>query len=132
VLDYSLDVMADSILARWFAPGFAERHPAVYQGYLNMLRRTSQDGYLGMCAALRDADFTLRAPGILVPALVLTGADDISSPPASGRTLAAALTNARFEMIPESGHLSCIEQPEIVGLQIETFLGENGYGKREI
>ncbi|NJM40361.1 MAG: alpha/beta fold hydrolase [Anaerolineae bacterium] len=38
--------IAESVLARWVTPAFAQTHPATYRGYLNMLLNTSASSIL--------------------------------------------------------------------------------------
>ncbi|MGF1503776.1 MAG: 3-oxoadipate enol-lactonase [Chloroflexi bacterium] len=114
--------MASEILPRWFAPGFAEAHPAEYHGYLNMLARMPLEGYIGTCAALRDADLRESVPGITARTLVLCGAQDEATPPDEVQTVADAIPQARFELIEGAGHLPCIEAPEAFSQAIAGFL----------
>jgi len=65
-----------------------------------------------------------RLGEIKVPSLVLAGEEDRAQPPARSRALAAALPNAELVMIPEAGHLSALEQPEVVTAVIRDFLVE--------
>jgi 3-oxoadipate enol-lactonase len=117
-----LSTIAETIVPRWFAGAFAEQQPSAYRGSINMLSRTSPDGYIAMCGALREADFTHRAAAITVPTLVMTGEHDVSAPPPAARALAVALPNARFETIADAGHMTCIEQPIVVAQYIASFL----------
>ena len=79
---------------------------------------------MASCAALRDSDLTERVGSIQAECLVLTGQEDKATPPEQGHTLAEALPNARFEIIEGSGHLSCVEQPDLLAQEIEVFLEE--------
>ena len=54
---------------------------AELDGYCNMLIRQAVAGYLGTCAAIRDADFTEAARRIAVPTLCVVGDQDGSTPP---------------------------------------------------
>ncbi|MGH7047437.1 MAG: alpha/beta fold hydrolase [Stellaceae bacterium] len=58
---------------------------------------------------------------VRVPALLLWGENDGIVAPDYGRKLCAALPNARFETIAQSGHYPQIEQPEAVAAAIERF-----------
>jgi pimeloyl-ACP methyl ester carboxylesterase len=46
--------------------------------------------------------------------LVAVGADDVSQEPFKSEALAAAIGNAKLEIVPDSGHSSTIEQPEVL------------------
>ena len=117
-----LEGMADRILARWFAPGFAAREPALHRGCRNRLVRTPIEGYLATCAALRDADLRDTAAAIPTPALVISGECDIAAPPERGRELAGLLPTATFAMIPGVGHLPPLENPAAVLGLLTPFL----------
>lgn len=127
VQEHGLPEMAEVILARWFAPSFAQERPADYRGYCNMLARTSTEGYVATCAALRDADLRESVSAIQAKTLVLCGAEDPSTPPATVQRLAGRLPNAQFDVIPGAAHLPCSEQPEATAARINRFLQENGY-----
>lgn len=61
---------------------------------------------------LRDPKLRRRLTRVRIPTLCLWGEHDRIVPPDYGRAYAQALPNARFELIPEAGHLPRIEQPE--------------------
>lgn len=114
--------MVGAILPRWFAPAFADQHPAAYQGYGHMLARTPLDGYTGTCEAIRDADLTDASHTIQTRTLVLCGEQDASTPPDFIREATSHIPDVRFELVPDAGHLPCVEQPDIFFAEINTFL----------
>jgi 3-oxoadipate enol-lactonase len=118
---------ASQIIPLWFSEAFVASEAASHRGYLNMMARTPDEGYVASCMALRDGDLTEHVGAIEPPALVLTGELDAATPPELGRGLAAALPNARFELIAGAGHLPCVEQPDLVARLIRAFLQEQGY-----
>jgi 3-oxoadipate enol-lactonase len=111
-------------MERWFSAAFRRERAAEVRGYANMLRRTSVDGYVGTCIALRDADLTREVSAITQPTLVLCGDQDIATPPELGRALSEAIPGARFSLIPQAAHLSSIEQPEVMANLLTTFFTE--------
>ena len=114
--------LADSILARWFAPDFAARCPTQFQGVHTLFTRNSVIGYTAACAALREADLRVDVPHIKVPALVLCGAQDAATPPEVVQELAASLPNASFALLPGAGHTPPIEQPQGMADEVNSFL----------
>ena len=114
--------LADSILARWFASDFAAGYPTQFQGLRTLFTRNSVAGYTAACAALRDADLRAEVSQIIVPALVLCGAQDAATPPEVVQELAGSLPNADFAILPGAGHTPPIEQPQIMADQINAFL----------
>ena len=121
VKEYGLSKLAGPSMERWFAAAFRQNRNVEMQGYANMLLRIPRDGYLGACYALRDADLTRATPKINKPTLVLCGDQDIATPPDLGRELAQTIPNARFALIEEAAHLTCIEQPEAMAHQMMEF-----------
>jgi pimeloyl-ACP methyl ester carboxylesterase len=59
---------------------------------------------------------------INVPTLLLWGASDRVVTPDYGRTYAALIPGARFEMIEAAGHHPEIEQPEVFAARVAAFL----------
>ena len=114
-----LEAYAEPILSRWFTPSLSTSD---WRGYHNMLSRTPAEGYIGTCAAIRDADFRDVAKGVQTPALVITGAQDTSTPPELGQALAETLPHGSFELIEGAGHFPCIEQPDKLISLVQTFL----------
>jgi 3-oxoadipate enol-lactonase len=82
--------------------------------------------YETMVAALRGmrdrADRTALLGTITVPTLVVGGAEDRLMPEADMRALGAAIPGAQTIILPGSGHLPPIEQPEAMTGALEEFL----------
>ena len=53
-----------------------------------------------------------RLGALTMPTLILWGEKDALAPVAVGQALAAALPQARFEVLPECGHLPTLEKPQ--------------------
>jgi 3-oxoadipate enol-lactonase len=121
-----IDSIAEAVLERWFSRALRESDPDALAGWRHMLTRTPPDGYLGTCAAIRDADFTEAAKKIAVPALCIVGAEDGATPPALMRETANLIPGCGYEVIEGAGHLPCIERPEAVATLIERFAREHG------
>ncbi|MEZ5863779.1 MAG: 3-oxoadipate enol-lactonase [Geminicoccaceae bacterium] len=120
--------MADAILERWFTADYRSDHPAELAIWRNMLTRTPVEGYLGCCAAIRDADLTEGTRRIAVPTLCIAGAHDLGTPPAVVEELAGLIAGARFMVVPDAGHLPFIEQPALVTEAVLAFAREHGLG----
>jgi 3-oxoadipate enol-lactonase len=103
--------MADAIMERWFTPAYRSPEIPDYTGYLAMLTRTPAAGYAGTCAALRDADLTESTRALKLPALLIVGDKDGSTPPDLVRSTADLIEGSRFEIIADAGHIPCVEKP---------------------
>lgn len=119
-----VDSLVQMTMERWFSAGFRTRCPADVRGYSLMLRQASADGYIGICAALRDTDFRLAVRQIRQPTLVLCGAEDIATPPELGRELAGLIPAAQFSLVEKAAHLPGIEQPNAVVERMMQFFQE--------
>jgi 3-oxoadipate enol-lactonase len=119
-----VDSLVQMTMERWFSAGFRARCPADVRGYSLMLRQSSADGYLGVCAALRDTDLRVAVGRIKQPILVLCGAEDIATPPDLGRELAGLIPGAQFSLIDKAAHLPGIEQPDAVAERMMKFFQE--------
>src|SRR5579862_5885884 len=63
--------------------------------------------------------------GVRAPALIVWGDDDKVVPRSAGELYAAALPNARFEVVRACGHFAEMEQPETLARLIGNFIAEN-------
>ena len=116
--------LAGVTMERWFSERFREKHPADVRGYRSMLLQTSVKGYIGTCAALRDANFRADVPRLKLPTLVLCGSADMATPPELGEELAGLIPKAQFSLIAGAAHLPCVEQPERMAERMRQFLRE--------
>jgi pimeloyl-ACP methyl ester carboxylesterase len=85
------------------------------------------EGYIGTCAALRDADLRDDVQQIKVPAQALCGAEDMATTPEQVRGLADSLPDAQLQLIDGAGHTPSVEQPTAVADAIMQFLKERQY-----
>jgi 3-oxoadipate enol-lactonase len=119
--------IADAILTRWFTPDFHRERAAELAGWRNMLSRTPVEGYLGCCAAIRDADLTATARAVAVPTLCMVGDADGSTPPELVAELASLVPGARLVTIAGAGHVPCVERPEAVAEAMLGFFEETRF-----
>ena len=75
--------IADAVLGRWFTPSFAQAHPEVIERMRAQLARTPREGYAGCCEAIAAMDLTGDLPSITAPTLVMSAAEDPSTPPST-------------------------------------------------
>jgi pimeloyl-ACP methyl ester carboxylesterase len=72
--------------------------------------------------AVERFDGTALAASVRTPTLVVSGADDLLTPPAVGAALAAAIPGAEKVVLPSTGHLSMLEQPDAFFAGLSAFL----------
>jgi 3-oxoadipate enol-lactonase len=124
---HGLASIADATMPRWFSSDFRSRFPDDVSRYRQVLERTTPAGYVGTCAAIRDADAEAIASGVHCPTLVLCGSEDAATPPETNEALARALRNARFARIDGAAHLPCVESPAVVAGHIAAFVMERAH-----
>ncbi|HZZ51843.1 MAG TPA: 3-oxoadipate enol-lactonase [Pseudonocardia sp.] len=101
---------AEGTVERWYTPAWAQANPKWVERTKEMIRDTSDVGYLGCCQAIRDWDHTHRLEAITAPTLVIAGTADPSTPPdPHGDTLAEHIPDVRYEKV-QAAHLLSIEQ----------------------
>jgi len=105
--------IAEVSASRWFTERFLKDRPETVEAHMRHLRQMVPRAYSDACLALAGFDGRRVADSIAAPTLVLAGEDDVATPPAGGRELASAIRNAELRLIPESGHLCSVEQPEM-------------------
>lgn len=125
VRNHGLEKIAEQVVSGWVTPAFRDDHPAAFQGYVNMLGRTSAAGYIGTCAALRDGDLRDQAARVSTNTLILCGSEDRSTPPTLSEELASLIQGSRLELFQRAAHLPCLEQPRATAQAIKTFLEEH-------
>jgi len=116
-----LAAIADSVLARWFTPGFAASHPDVVARIRQTLVTTPPSGYIACCEALREADLRNEIAAIKSPVLVVTGTHDLSTPPALGEFVRTRVEGAQLVELP-CAHISNVEQADAFNRAMLDFL----------
>ncbi|MEM7269758.1 MAG: 3-oxoadipate enol-lactonase [Pseudomonadota bacterium] len=121
-----IGALADAILERWFTKEFREDAPE-FPMWSNMLTRTTLDGYVGSCTAIRDTDLKESTSRLRIPAIAICGDQDGSTPPDLVRETVDLIPGGAFHLIRGAGHLPCIEQPQVTADIIGTFLKDIGH-----
>ena len=73
-------------------------------------------------AMMERGDSTPLLAKIDLPALIVHGAEDTLIPPAEAEGMHRAIRNSQLELIPRSGHLPNIEQPDLFSAVLSEFL----------
>jgi 3-oxoadipate enol-lactonase len=118
----SPEVVADTVVGRWFTPAFAAANPALVAGYREMIASTDGEGYASCCEAISTLDLRAGLPAVTAPTLVIAGAQDPSIPAEHGRAIAEAVPHARFEVLDPAAHLASVERAPYVTQLIEDHL----------
>jgi len=113
-------------MARQWASGMV--HPQVvgsplFEAVLDMLERSNPQQFAAQIEALLNRpDAAPVLPKITCPTLVLTGREDVWSPPEQHAAIAAAIPGATLCVLERCGHMSSMEQPEAVSQALRNWL----------
>jgi 3-oxoadipate enol-lactonase len=106
-----MSAVADLAMERWFTPAFRQRAPETVRAFRAMVQNCPADGYLGCCAALRDADLRDEVSAITAPALLIASSADTATPVEGLEFLRERMTASQMVTL-ESAHLSNVERAE--------------------
>ena len=112
--------VADTSLAN----AFPDSHAAARAAYRPIYLANDPAAYAELSIGLARADLTdadWRA--VRAPTLVCSGAHDFIWPPESGRQVAAAIPDARFQVLTDAGHFPHLQTPEDLARIALDFLG---------
>ena len=124
VRERGLAAIAVPVMERWFGASFRRDRAVEAEGWANLLARAPIEGYLGSCAALRDADLGAHLAELRSPAVCVCGSEDASTTPSAVRSLASRLPDAEYVEIPGAGHLVPVERPSEFANIVNRFLEE--------
>lgn len=89
-----------------------------------MIERNPVTGLVGALAAMRDRPDSTPLLSTLgdIPTLVVAGDADRIIPSAEIRAMRDAIPGSQFRMVPSSGHLVSMEQPQLFTEALQTFV----------
>jgi pimeloyl-ACP methyl ester carboxylesterase len=100
-----------------------EKRPDIYDALHRMMAQAPTDGVIGAIHALIDRpDSTATCATIDVPTLVISGDEDVITPPKEASRLSAAIRGSRLEILQGAGHLSNVERPAAFNTVVSEFL----------
>jgi pimeloyl-ACP methyl ester carboxylesterase len=123
VAEWGAARVAEMMGPRLLAARTFETRPGVVAAVRRVVEGTSPAAIAaaqrGM-AARPDMNNFLRKIG--VPTMIVVGAEDVISPPAEMRSMAAAIPGAEFVEISDAGHMTTMENPQAVNEALVRFL----------
>ena len=123
VVENGSAAVASVMLPNLFSPATGDRNQAAVDELRQTIEATLPQGIAAASLGMAERpDVTPLLPSIETPTLLIVGEDDGISTPAEMKTIAEAMPNAQFEVIPEAGHMSPLENPKPVNAAIHEFL----------
>jgi 3-oxoadipate enol-lactonase len=105
--------VADTVVGRWFTPGFAAAHPGLVATMHAMIASTPAEGYAACCEVVATTDLRSELSSIAAPTLLLAGREDPAISAERLEATASGIPGCRIEMV-EAAHLANVERPEAV------------------
>jgi 3-oxoadipate enol-lactonase len=117
-----MTAISETVVGRFLGATFRATHPDVVRRITDMVEATPADGYVAVCAALRDADLRDVVSRIRAPSLILAGELDQSAPLRQSEELHTAIAGSELVVLPGAAHLTNVEQADEFTHLVTKFL----------
>ncbi len=115
--------LMESMLPKLLAETTRQQRPYLVEQLRSVIAAGNPQGIAAAARGMAERpDMTAALGQIRCPTLVMVGQQDVISPPAEMRGLAAAIPGAKFVEIPAAGHMSPLENPVAVSMAVREFL----------
>src|SRR5918996_1349973 len=124
-----MTAIADLNMGNWFTAAYREKEPETVARIHRMVAACHPDGYIGCCAALRDADLRDVIDRVRATTLVIAGNHDPSTTLADAEFISQYIPDSTLLTL-EAAHLSNVECASSFTRHLETFVwvAERRYG----
>ena len=109
-----MGAVAEASLERWFTSALRGRRPEVVERMEKELLEIDPEGYAGCCEAIAEIDLRPQLATISAPTLVITGEDDLSTPPDHGRLISEQVEDGECLMLSPARHLANVKRADDV------------------
>ena len=114
---------AEDFTKKVFAPDSFTKVPEAVEMIRATIAHTPPLAIAGMLLALAArTDTTPSLSAIAVPALILVGEHDITTPPEASRSMHERIRGSELHIIPHAAHMSPLENPKEVNARLGAFL----------
>ena len=96
--------------------------PDLVEEGISMMTAAPEEIIHGDFSACDGVDMMKEIGSITLPTLIITGENDMLTPPRYAEYLAAQISGARLSVVPGAGHMVMIEKPEETNRAIEAFI----------
>lgn len=118
-----IESIVEGMIPKLFSPVSLEQKPDLVERMRQRMLMTRAETIAAASLAMAErVDSTDLLAGLGIPTLIVVGEHDIPSPPDVMREMAESIVNSRFVQIPAAGHLTPLEQPELVNEALLDFL----------
>ena len=115
----------ESMVPKVLSDSTRDAKPEVVERVKSIAAQQPAASVASALAALRDRpDANPGLKAVAVPTLVLVGEYDAVTPPLASANLAAQIRGSKLVHVPNAGHLSNIENPDVFNSAVRAFLGD--------
>jgi 3-oxoadipate enol-lactonase len=123
VQDKGPSAVADEMIPKLLGTTTLSTRPAVVEQVRSLALASSKDAIAGALHALMTRpDSTPLLASVHVPTLILVGEEDTVTPAAASEEIHRAVGGSELVRIPDAGHLSNLERPDLFNAALTTFL----------
>src|SRR5262245_37127677 len=123
VTDKGPSAVADEMVPKLLGATTRRERPEVAERVRQLILSNSTQAIGGAIRALMSRpDSTPLLPSIHVPTLIVVGAEDTLTPPASSEEMHRAIGGSEIVQIPGAGHLANLEAPDAFDAALARFL----------
>jgi pimeloyl-ACP methyl ester carboxylesterase len=124
VQDKGPSAIADEMVPKLLGETTRKTCPAVAEQVRSLALASSAEAIAGALRALMTRpDSTPLLRTIHVPTLIVVGDEDTVTPPAAAEDMHRGIAGSELVRIPQAGHLTNLEQPELFNAALAAFLG---------
>lgn len=118
-----LTEFVDGFVPVCFSDAFKSKYVEEYSAVKSLCKKNNPIGVKGaLIAMLSRGDSTTFLSKIIIPSLHLCGEFDTMTPPEKMKIDAENISGSKFKVVPNSGHMSPIENPDFVNESINEFI----------
>ena len=110
-------------LPRWFSDEFRKSNPELVNATTEVFLANDLDCYAASSIMLGDADLRSYLKALSVPVAIMVGEDDYATPVSAAEEMHQAIPDSTLTIIPGARHLTPIERPEEIAIQLIALLG---------
>jgi 3-oxoadipate enol-lactonase len=112
-------------LERWFTPETRAQRPDIVDRVSKTMLADDPTVHAAIWEIIADFEVYSRLCEINCPTLVMVGERDPSTPPATASALAKSIKGASLVVLPSTSHMSTVEAPDAVNVELLQFLARN-------
>ena len=116
----------ESFVLNCFGEKFVKENKEEYRKVVERSKKNNPLGVKGCLLAMAGrTDTTDSLSKINIPTLIICGSEDKLSPPNVMKPMAEKIPNSEIVLIDNAGHMTPIENPEVVNAAVKDFLTQN-------